>query len=186
MKVLGIVGSPRKNSNTEIMVKAAMDGAREAGAEVEILNITEKDIAPCNGCEFCADTSECSISDDMQQVLTSLLEADGIFVGTPVYFWSVSAQVKAFMDRTYAIIRERKLRGKVGGAAVVARRAGCANAYSLLTTFFIQHRMSFAGGIIGYADAEGDIKNDQEAMNEARLAGRAMVRTIQRTNPSIK
>jgi len=180
MKVLGIIGSPRQNSNTEILVNEAMEGARQAGAEVEILNITEKDIAPCNGCEFCADTSECSINDDMQQIYTKLLEADGIFIGTPVYFWSVGAQVKTFMDRTYALMRERKLRGKVGGAAVVARRAGCATTYSLLITFFNQHRMTFAGGVIGYADKEGDIKTDQEAMQEARLAGRAVVRTLQR------
>ncbi|MDY6910978.1 MAG: flavodoxin family protein [Chloroflexota bacterium] len=186
MKILGIVGSLRRNSNTGILVQEAMNGAKEAGAAVEVLSLTGKNIAPCNGCDFCVDAGECSINDDMQSIYGKLVEADGIFIGTPVYFWSVSGQVKVFIDRTYALMQKREMRGKIGGIAVVARRAGCANAYSLLTTFFVQHRMSLAGGIIGYADKERDINHDKEAMTESRLVGKAMVRAIQRANPSAK
>ncbi len=136
-------------------------------------------IASCNACEFCADGDECSINDDMQNVYPKLVEVDGIFIGTPVYFWSVSGQVKSFMDRTYGLMRQRKLRGKVGGIAVVARRAGCGNTYSLLNDYFTLMRMTLSGGVIGYAEKEGEINNDTEAMTQASAAGKAMARAIQ-------
>ncbi len=181
MKILGIVGSPRKNSNTEIIINEAMEGAKGAGAEVEILNIAEMDISPCRGCAFCLEGGECIISDDMQYVYPKLISADGIFIGTPVYFWNVSGQVKILIDRTYALMLHRKLRGKVGGIAVVANRAGCGNAYSSLNDYFALMRMTLAGGVIGYADEPGEIRNDIEAMSQARAAGKAMVGAIQRS-----
>ncbi|MCP4725854.1 MAG: flavodoxin family protein, partial [bacterium] len=110
MKIIGIIGSPRKNSNTEILVKEAMQGAREDGAEIEIINITQKSINPCNACALCLDTSECVIADNMTDIYAKLLEADGIFIGTPVYFWNVSGQVKILLDRTYPFMIQRKLR----------------------------------------------------------------------------
>lgn len=181
MKILGIIGSPRKNSNTEILVKEAMEGARETGADVELLNITEKDIESCNGCALCLDTSECVISDDMQQIYPKLRKADGIFIGTPVYFWNVSSQVKALIDRTYPFMWNRTLRGKVGGIAVVARRAGCGNTYSFLVDYFTLMRMTIGGGVIGYAGEPGDITKDTEAMAQAKAAGKAMVKAIRRS-----
>lgn len=181
MKILGIIGSPRKNSNTEILVKEAMAAAMELGAEIEIVNITQKTINPCNGCGVCLDTSDCVISDDMQPIYAKLLEADGIFIGTPVYFWNVSSQVKILIDRTFPFMWNRKLRGKVGGIAVVARRAGCGNTYSFLVDYFTLMRMNIGGGVIGYAEGPGDIINDTEAMEQASAAGRAMVKAIQRS-----
>ena len=183
MKILGIVGSLRQNSNTGILIKEAMAGAKEAGAEVEILDLIGKNIAPCNGCNFCADAGECSINDDMQSIYDKLEEADGVFIGTPVYFWSVSGQVKVFIDRTFALMQSGKLRGKVGGIAVVARRAGCAHTYSFLTDYFAMMRMTLAGGVFGHALAAGDIHKDREAMAQARSAGRSMVKTFRRMNP---
>ncbi|MFC2027759.1 flavodoxin family protein [Chloroflexota bacterium] len=180
MKILGIIGSPRRNSNTEILVKEAMDGAREIGAEIEIIDITQKNINPCNACALCLDTSECVITDDMQHIYAKLLEADGIFIGTPVYFWNVSSQVKILIDRTYPLMWNRKLRGKVGGIAVVARRAGCGNTYSFLVDYFTLMRITIGGGVIGYAGEAGDIINDTEAMAQAKAAGKAMVKAIQR------
>lgn len=181
MKILGIIGSPRKNSNTEILVDEAMKGVVEAGAEMEIVNIAQKDIAPCNGCAFCLDTGECAITDDMEYIYQKMLEADGIFIGTPVYFWNVSAQVKTLIDRTYPFMWQRRLRGKVGGIAVVARRAGCGNTYSFLVDYFTLMRMTIGGGVIGYAGEPGDIIKDTEAMSQAKAAGRAMVKAIQRS-----
>ncbi|MFO8101277.1 MAG: flavodoxin family protein [Dehalococcoidia bacterium] len=182
MKILAIIGSPRKNGNTEILINEAMEGAKGAGAKTEILNIGEMDIGPCRGCAFCLEGGECSISDDMQHIYPKLLEADGIFIGTPVYFWNVSAQVKILIDRTYHLMVHRKLRGKVGGIAVVANRAGCGNAYSSLNDYFALMRMTLAGGVIGYADEPGDIRGDSEAMSQAGAAGKAMVKAIQRSS----
>ncbi len=181
MKIIGIIGSSRKTGNTAILVREAMKGAQELGTEIEILNFAQNNIAPCNGCAFCLETDDCSISDDMQKIYPKLLEADGIFIGTPVYFWNVSGQVKIFLDRTYPFMIQRKLRGKIGGIAVVARRAGCGNAYSFLTDYFTLMRMTVGGGVIGYAEAEGEIINDTEAMAQTKAAGKAMVKAIQRS-----
>ncbi|MBM3155318.1 MAG: flavodoxin family protein, partial [Chloroflexi bacterium] len=135
MRVLGICCSPRKGGNTEILVREALGAAREAGCETELILIAEKDIAPCDGCGSCLTTGTCKIKDDMQQVYDELERADGIILGTPVYFINVSAQAKAVIDRTYAFLYSRKLRGKVAAAIVASRRVGVGQVLSLLYSF---------------------------------------------------
>ena len=92
MKVLGIVCSPRRNGNTEIMVLEALRGAEDYGAETELVTLAERDIKPCDGCLSCEKTGLCHIDDDVQEVYEKMLDADGIIFGTPVYVGSVSAQ----------------------------------------------------------------------------------------------
>jgi len=195
LKLLGIVCSPRNNGNTEILVKEALDSARSLGAETEMIKVTDINITPCDGCESCDITGECKIEDDMQDIYTKLLQSDGIIFGSPVYFWSVTAQAKAIIDRTFVFRRERRLRNKVAGAVVVARQAGASNAFSELSDFFGLHRMiparsigprteeelarEWGGGVIAYADKPGEVKNNQQAMNRAQSLGKAIVETIQ-------
>ena len=76
MKVLGIVCSPRKGGNTEILIQEALAGAKETGADVELLNISEMNISPCDGCMTCHQSGECKIKDDMQKIYEQLLAAD--------------------------------------------------------------------------------------------------------------
>jgi multimeric flavodoxin WrbA len=175
MKVIGVACSPRAGGNTEILVKEALVGAEDMGSEVELVALSGKAIAPCDSCRSCVKTGECHIKDDMQEIYRKLQEADGIIIGTPVYFLNVSAQAKAFIDRTYALLWTRKLMGKVGGVVVVARRAGCGTVLSSLYTFFTLQRMIAAGGALGYEGEEvpygekGAIRRDDRAMREARL-----------------
>ena len=195
MKVLGIVCSPRNRGNTEILVKEALESARSMGAETEMIKVTDMNITPCDGCESCDITGECKIEDDMQVIYTKLLQSDGIIFGSPVYFWSVTAQAKAIIDRTFVFRKGRRLRNKVAGAVVVARQAGASNAFSELSDFFSLHRMiparsigprtdeelakEWGGGVIAYADKPGEVKNNQQAMNRAQSFGKAIVETIQ-------
>jgi len=86
MKVLAISGSPRKGGNREILLLQALDGARQAEANVEFLRVAEKEINPCDGCNACRETGKCHIEDDMQAIYGKLLEADGIIFATPVFF----------------------------------------------------------------------------------------------------
>jgi len=198
MKVLGIVCSPRRRGNTEIMVEEALAGAKEAGADVELVTVADKSIAPCDGCESCQETRKCRIEDDMQQIYAKLLEADGIIFGTPVYFWSVSAQAKALIDRTYMLYQGRRLRNKVAGAVAVARRTGASSTFSLFQDFFNIHRMISAagaiaygaveeigpgdrgGGAVAYAGKRGEVRQDKRGMAEAMTLGRVMVKAIHR------
>lgn len=181
MRVLGIVGSPRKGGNTEIMMKEALEGAGEAGAETELVLLADKNIAPCDGCGACGKNGICKIKDDMQAIYQQLELADGVIFGTPVYFLNVSAQAKAVIDRTYALVRVRGLRGKVAAALVVARRVGAGQVLSLLYSYFMVQRMVIAGGGIGYGREEGDVREgvggspNLSALQEARAVGRNVV-----------
>ena len=104
MKVLGIVCSPRKNGNTEIMMKAALTGARSRGAETELWTTAGKDLRPCDACKSCVEKGgKCHIDDDMQELYPKVLASYGIIFGSPSYFDSVSAQAKIVIDRLYCL-----------------------------------------------------------------------------------
>jgi len=185
MRILGICCSPRKGGNTEILVREALEAAREAGCETELVLVADKKIAPCDGCNSCLNTGTCKIKDDMQQVYEELERADGIILGTPVYFINVSAQAKAVIDRTYAFLWNRKLRGKVAAALVASRRIGVGQVLSLLYSFFNVHRMVIAGGGAGYGSEKGEVREGvgiapgSTALVEAKAVGRSVVRLAQ-------
>lgn len=184
MKVIGVVCSPRAEGNTEVLVKEALAGAEDMGSDAELIPLAGKTIAPCDACRSCIKTGECHIKDDMRGIYKKLQEADGIVLGSPVYFANVSAQAKILVDRTYALLWTRKLMGKVGGVVVVARRIGGGNVLSYLYTFLTGQRMIVAGGTVGYEGEEvpygekGAVKRDERAMREARAVGKNVVRLI--------
>jgi len=180
LKILGIVCSPRKAGNTEILVQEALAGAKETGANVELLRISNMNIAPCDGCETCHKSGECRIKDDMQKIYKKILTADGIILGSPVYFWSVSSQAKTLMDRTYALrYPHHKLKNKVGGAIVATGRRGSVNALSTINNFFLGHDMLATGlGISGYGTNKGEVKQDKRAMQGARSLGKQVTQLI--------
>ncbi len=184
MRVLGIVCSPRKGGNTEILVREALEAVREAGGETELILVADMSIAPCDGCGACDEDGTCRIEDDMQTVYQQLELADGVIFGTPVYFLNVSAQAKAVMDRTYAFLRGGKLRGKVAAAIVAARRVGAGQVLGLLYPYFTVQRMVIAGGGIGYGREKGEVRQGVggsptlSAVEEARAVGRNVVRMV--------
>lgn len=100
VRILGIVGSPRKGHNTEILVEEALKGAESVGnVNTELYSFADKNIAPCNSCFLCLEQKQCVISDDFQAFANKYLEADGVIIGSPVYHLSISAQLKAALDR---------------------------------------------------------------------------------------
>jgi multimeric flavodoxin WrbA len=101
-RVLGIVGSPRRGGNTEILVDEALRGAGEAGAAVEKVFLSELDISACDACDACVDTGECIIVDAMEDLFPRMQQSQVWVLGTPVYWWGPSAQFKTFVDRWYA------------------------------------------------------------------------------------
>ncbi len=184
MKILGIVCSPRRGGNTEILVKEALEAAREAGGETELIIVADKNIAPCDGCGACEGDGICIIDDDMQEIYQQLELADGVIFGTPVYFVNVTAQAKAIMDRTYPLLRTGKLRGKVAAPIVVARRVGAGQVLSLMYSYFVGQRMIPSGGAIGYGREKGEVREGVggtpvlSAVEEARAIGRNVVRQL--------
>ena len=181
MKVLGVVCSPRKGGNTEILVQEALAGAQTRGAETELLTIWDKDIRPCDGCLSCEKTSECHIKDDVQQIYPKLIEADGIVWGTPVYFWSVTAQAKMLIDRSYALYtNNNRLSSKVSGVISVGASLGNVAVWNLFNTFFSVHHMLSTDFVYGYARSKGDIRKDRHAMKASAELGIQMVSIAER------
>jgi len=110
MKVLGIMGSPRRQSNTEILLDKALAGAREAGAEIEKVVVSELKISPCLEIYACRKDGNCVIKDDMKSLYAKLLEADHIIFASPIFFYGVTSQAKAIIDRCQALwVRRHEL-----------------------------------------------------------------------------
>jgi multimeric flavodoxin WrbA len=179
MKVLGIVCSSRKGGNTEILVREALSGAAEKGADIDLISFVSLNIGPCTGCGSCTKTGECIIDDDMKNVSTKLLTADGIIIGTPVYFWTFTAQAKLLIDRTFPLSHGKKLKGKICGCIAVAGRRGTANALAALNMFFLgQDMRPVSNGVSAYGSGKEDVKNDERGMRGARDLGHMIAETI--------
>ncbi len=102
-KVLVISGSPRKGGNSDLLCDEFIRGAKEAGNEVEKVTLAEKQVGFCRACYYCrSHGGECAIRDDMGAILNQMLLADVIVLASPVYFYSIDAQMKALIDRTVA------------------------------------------------------------------------------------
>lgn len=103
MKVLGIMGSPRRQSNTEILLDRALAGVKEMGAEVEKVVVSELKVHPCMEIYACLKDGKCAIKDDMQWLYGKLLEADHIVFASPIFFYGLTSQAKAIVDRCQAL-----------------------------------------------------------------------------------
>jgi multimeric flavodoxin WrbA len=98
-RILAVMGSPRRNGNTHILVSKIAEGARTKGAVVDELLLGELTIAECDGCHACWKGKECSKNDDMRDIYPAIIQSDVIIFGTPVYWYGPTALMKAFIDR---------------------------------------------------------------------------------------
>lgn len=95
MEILGFVASPRKGSNTKVLVEEVLKGASDAGAETKIFNLSKMDISPCKACQYCKSSEgKCATDDDMQSIYNEIKQASAFILGSPVYMWQMSAQGK--------------------------------------------------------------------------------------------
>ena len=173
MKILGVSCSPKKQGNTINLVNEALNAAKTAGAEVELYSVAGKDLRPCDACLACVKTGVCHIKDDMQELYTKLLEADGIIFGTPIYYYGMAAQAKIIIDRSCAL-RIRALANKVGGVVVTAHSVGIVEALKDLYFYFVIRQMIPANFIAAYP--KGELKDMQNTMKAATALGNQMVR----------
>ncbi|MGN1432119.1 MAG: flavodoxin family protein [Ruminococcus sp.] len=101
-RVLILSGSPRKGGNSDILCDEFMKGAEQSGNAVEKIRVAEKKVGYCRGCYACKEKGICAIKDDMTEILQKMIDADVIVLASPVYFYSIDAQLKAVIDRTVA------------------------------------------------------------------------------------
>jgi multimeric flavodoxin WrbA len=106
MKLLAVVGSPRKRGNTDLLMYRVIEGAQDAGAEVQRVFLHGMNISPCDGCRACVKTGACKMEDDMAPLYDALYGSDVWALGTPVYWFGASAQMKTFIDRWYVFCHQ--------------------------------------------------------------------------------
>ena len=185
VKVLGIVGSPRKNGNTEFLVSHALKAIAEEGLETELIPLAGLEIEPCTACMACQKEERCSIEDDLFPIYLKMKEADGIIIASPVYYGSATALVKALMERSGHISRHNgePFSHKVGGPIVVARRAG-QNFTLAQLTFWFQILGFFIPGSTYWNMAigreKGEVERDEEGLRTIWNFGKNMALLIKK------
>jgi multimeric flavodoxin WrbA len=171
MRALGIVGSPRKGGNTEILTAHCLKAIAEEGLDTELVSLAGLNISGCNACGYCRDNDGCSIEDDMQPIYEKMVAADAIIVASPVYFGSATALVKGLLERTgYMSFRNNPFRGKVGGPLVVARRAGKNFTFMELMHWFHIKGLINPGSTywnVAIGREKGEVEGDEEGMKTA-------------------
>jgi multimeric flavodoxin WrbA len=123
-KIVAIYGSPRRSGNTATLLKKAVEGAEEAGAAVEEIVLRDLKISPCLEIYGCKKTGRCVIKDDFQQVQDAILSANGLMLASPIFFYSVSAHTKTFMDRFQSLWVKKYWINKVPFDNWVPKRKG--------------------------------------------------------------
>jgi multimeric flavodoxin WrbA len=184
VKLLGIVGSPRKGGNTEVILDEILKAGEAEGAETELIHLIDFDLKPCDACRTCFENKNCVIRDDVEKIFQKMEEADGIIVGSPVYFFTINAQTKTFIDRVgyLHLARGKPFRNKVGGAVAVARRSGLTDALSQILMFFAGARMIIATpAVTVLASVKGDAIKDTEGIELARELGKSTVQIAEVT-----
>ena len=193
VRVLGVSGSPRRGKNTEQLLRAALDAAGEAGAEVECLALADYRILCCDGCNVCVKEKTCPLDekDDMAKISSKLVEADAVIFASPSYFGSVPGIMKNMMDRSRPLkMDSHRLGGKVASALALSalRYGGAEQVAESIVRFGLMHGMVIVGGLgdpsasgyFGIATLQGDsgwrrADGDSLALENARSVGRRVV-----------
>ena len=178
MLALAINASPRKNSNTGILIGHVLQPLKDAGWETEVIKIGAKPMSGCIACMQCLKqkNNRCSITKDaFNDIFARMLEADAIILGTPTYFTDVTAELKGLIDRSgyVALVNGRKFSGKIGAAVVAVRRGGATHAFDSINHLFLMSNMIVPGSRywnMGYGLKEEEVLNDKEGLaNMANL-----------------
>jgi len=179
MRILALVGSPRKGGNTEILVDEILKGAEAKGHATERLRLYDYEILPCLDCRSCKRAKSdytCALSDGMREIYGELERADLIIFGTPIYWYGPTAKIKLLLDRLRPYIASRKLSGKKGMVATPSEEgAGCCG--PLLQMFamsFDYLGMENAGSLLAQAYERGEIKKKPEELERAREMGKSL------------
>ena len=188
LTAIGIVGSPRKGGNTAFLVREALDQLQGEGIGTELIHLHGKEVKPCDGCLRCKKELRCVIEgDDFYPIYDRMREADGIILGSPVYFGSATPQLMSLLDRAAYISRQTKeyFSGKVGGPVVVARRAGHNFTLAQLLLWYFINDMLIVGSTywniaIGGSAGKLDVQDDREGIETVRHFAKSMAAVMRK------
>lgn len=190
MKVVAINGSPRKKGNTELMLKEVMDVLEQKGIDTELVQLGGKKVNGCVACMKCKKEKDgfCHEKNDvLNECIKKMTEADGILLGSPVYFSDVTTEIKALIDVAgYALRASKKnpLKRKVGAGVAAVRRAGAMPALDSMNHFFLINEMFIPGSSywnVGIGKEKGDVLNDEEGMKTMKTLGENMAWLMKKT-----
>ncbi len=198
MKVLGISTSPRRNGNSDLLVRRALGGAESADAQVEYIRLSDFKIGPCIECNSCFETGVCVIKDDYQILLQKILDADRLILATPVFFMSVCAQAKTLIDRGQClwaakyILKKSPVGEREDRRAMVIAVGGSKSKKQfdcirlIMKIYFDSLGVRYESNLfVNRIDEAGDIEEHATAMEQAFKLGSALAlrQCIERDRP---
>lgn len=187
-QILAINGSPRRRGNTEALLDAIAKGARAAGAVCENIRVSDLDIHPCIGCGGCEKAGECVLEDDMTALYPKIIAADRVILASPIYFYGITAQAKAMVDRCQALWSRKRLSQAQGRwqeepwrtghlVAVAATRGSKLFDGARLTAQYAFDAMGITCGeelLVRGIDRKGEMLADDAQLAEAEDFGRRL------------
>ena len=190
MKVVAINGSPRKNGNTFLLINEVFKVLEEQEIETEIVQLGNKPVHGCTACMKCKEIQDgkCHIKNDhLNLCIEKMAGADGIIIGSPVYFADVTTEIKALIDVAGYVTRANGhlLKRKVGASVIAVRRGGALHAFESVNNFFLINQMIVPGSSywnFGFGREPGDVLNDAEGMNTMKTLGENMAWLLKKIN----
>jgi multimeric flavodoxin WrbA len=188
MKVIGVNGSPRKNGNTDYIMKVVLDCLEAEGIETEIVHIGGRIVRGCKDCDSCEQRKDgrCIIADDgLNELVAKLKDADGILLGSPTYFSDITPEMKAFMDRSgkVSIANGGFFRRKAGAAVTAVRRGGAAHSLESMNHWLHIQQTYIVGSSywnMVYCREIGEAAKDEEGIRTMKTLGQNMAYLLQR------
>lgn len=182
MKVVAFNGSPRRNGNTKILIDSVFSILEKEGIETEMIQLGNKLVHGCTACSKCKEiqNGKCHIKNDhLNYCIEKMIEADGIIIGSPVYFADVTTEVKALIDVAGYVVRANGhlLKQKVGAGIVAVRRGGALPTFETMNNFFLINQMIVPGSSywnFAIGRNPGDVLNDEEGMQTMHDLGKNM------------
>ncbi len=182
MKVIGVNGSPRRSGNTGILIQTVFEELEKEGIETELIQLGGKVVHSCTACMKCREITDgrCHIKNDLlNEIITKMIAADGMILGSPVYFADITPEMKALIDVAGYVTRGNGhlLRRKLGAAVIVERRGGALHAFSTINNFFLINQMIVPGSSywnFAFGSAPGDVLKDEEGLRTMRTLGENM------------
>lgn len=185
MKVVAFNGSPRKDGNTSILINHVFRELEKEGVEVELVQLSGKKIHGCIACYKCFENKDqrCAVKDDAaNECIEKMIKAEGIILGSPVYFTDVTAEMKALMDRAglVSMANGGMYKNKVGATVVAVRRSGAIHTLDTLNHFFLAGQMIVVGRGIGVGRDKGEVEKDEEGLQAVKALGQRMAWLLKR------
>lgn len=185
MKVVAFNGSPRKDGNTAILINHLLRELEHEGIETELVQLSEKEIHGCIACFKCHENQDqhCAVKKDAaNEYIEKIIRAQGIVLGSPVYFQDVTPEMKALIDRAgfVGLANGKMYRNKVGASLACFRRSGGMHTIDAINHFFLSNEVIITGRALGVARDMGEVKKDEEGMQLASTLGQRMAWVLKR------